>query len=215
MVYARKRLTESGWEAACHGYMLEVLGYARNRAPMLRLADAYPLGAFKGDSAGVAASAETLFAAEQPHWKLAGLRPANHPRRRLEQYIEIVRQQPNWPKKLAEVLQGLKPLVGVESSSKFRRAVGLPHLRKVIAGEVFSSCLGERRLNTFMCDSALPLATAAGILEGACYWEHWAPGDMPDALSRFLKHAQITDSQHPQSNGLNQGALALFFSRGA
>jgi hypothetical protein len=63
-------------------------------------------------------------------------------------------------------------------------------------------------------DAFLPLATAAGLLDGFSYWMHWSPGDRPDALRRFLKHAGATNRQNPQSNGWNQGALALFLERG-
>ena len=63
-------------------------------------------------------------------------------------------------------------------------------------------------------DAFLPLATAAGFLDGFSYWMHWSPGDSPDALRRFLKHAGVANRQNPQSNGWNQGALALFLERG-
>jgi len=94
--YAQQRLQANGWDGACHAYALEVLGYARNRAPMLRLAAKYTLASW----ASADVSAEERFSEEAEHWKLNGMRPANHPRRRLAQYVEVVQQQPQWPSRL-------------------------------------------------------------------------------------------------------------------
>lgn len=208
--YARQRLQAEGWEAACHSYALEVLGYSRNRAPMLRLAAKYPLVTMRNDML----TTDELFAEEQGQWKLNGLRPANHPRRRLAQYREIVQQQPNWPDHLADYLKTLPQGEGSSTTSDFRKTVGLPQHRATLSESLFSGALGEKRFNTMVVDAFLPLATAAGLLDGFSYWMHWSPGDSPDALRRFLKHAGVTNRQNPQSNGWNQGALALFLERG-
>ena len=208
VLYAKSRLKAEGWEAACHSYALEVLGYARNRAPMLRLAANYPLAAMRVD----ALEAEALFAEEE--WKLNGLRPANHPRLRLRQYFELVQQQPNWPARLADYLKTLPVSEIKQPTAAFRKVVELPKRRGILSESVFHSIIAEKRLNTMVVDALLPLATAAGILDGFSYWMHWSPGDSPDALRRFLKHAGVTNRQNPQSNGWNQGALALFLERG-
>jgi hypothetical protein len=207
--FAQQRLAAVGWEEACHQYALEVLGYARNRAPMSRIASTYALSIFRGKEL----SAGQLYV-EQSNWKLSGLRPANHPQQRLKQYLSIVAQQPDWPQRLAKVFEAFPVTVDKVPTAEFRKLVGLAQLRQEISHNVFSDCLSERRLNTMICDAFLPLATAAGILDGVAYWLHWSPGDAPDALSRFLKHASITSRERPQSNGSNQGALALFLSRG-
>ena len=208
--YAQQRLQAEGWEAACHSYALEVLGYARNRAPMLRLAGQYPLAEWLSTDV----NADELFAEVADQWKLNGLRPANHPRRRLAQYLEIVQQQPLWPDRLAECLKAFPRVDAEMPTAAFRKTVGLPKLRAALAESVFSSVLADTRLNTLVVDAILPLATAAGLIEGQAYWMHWSPGDSPDALRRFLKHAGVTNRQNPQSNGWNQGALALFLERG-
>ncbi len=208
--YAQQRLQAEGWEAACHGYALEVLGYSRNRAPMLRLAAKYPLATMRVD--GI--NADGLFAEEAAQWKLNGLRPANHPRRRLEQYLEIVQQQAHWPDRLVACLKTFPHGEVSGSTSVFRKTVELPKRRTALSESIFSGALAEKRFNTMVVDAILPLATAAGILGGFSYWMHWSPGDSPDALRRFLKHAGVTNRQNPQSNGWNQGALALFLERG-
>ena len=208
--YAQQRLQAEGWEAACHGYALEVLGYSRNRAPMLRLAAKYPLATMRVD--GI--NADGLFTEEAAQWKLNGLRPANHPRRRLGQYLEIVQQQAHWPDRLVACLKTFPHGEVSGSTSVFRKTVELPKRRTALSESIFSGVIAEKRFNTMVVDAILPLATAAGILGGFSYWMHWSPGDSPDALRRFLKHAGVTNRQNPQSNGWNQGALALFLERG-
>jgi hypothetical protein len=208
--YAQHRFAREGWEGACHGYALEVLGYARNRAPMLRLAEQYSLAVLRARDVTV----DELFESEAGNWKLNGLRPANHPRWRLAQYLDVVRQRPDWPQRLADYLQSFPEVDAEVSTSVFRKMVGMPQLRDHLSEQVFAGAIGETRLNTMIVDALLPLGTAAGWLDGQVYWSHWSLGDSPDGLRRFLKHAGVTSRQNPQSNGWNQGALALFLERG-
>jgi hypothetical protein len=208
--YAQQRLNADGWEAVCHAYALEVLGYARNRAPMLRLAAKYPLA--KWSSADV--SVEERFAEEAAHWKLNGLRPANHPRLRMAQYVEIVQQQAHWPDRLAACLKTFPCVDAKLHTAVFRKTVGLPQLRSALSESVFSGVLAQARLNTLIVDAILPLATAADLFDGFPYWLHWSPGDCPGGFIRFLKHAGITNRRNPQSNGWCQGAIALFLEQG-
>ena len=209
LLYATQRLQHDGWEAACHEYALEVFGYARNRAPMLRLAERYPLSAWR--SADI--DADELFVAEASRWRLAGLRPANHPRRRLRQYCQVVQAQPHWPDRLADCLKKIPRVDAALPTPAFRKAVGLPKVRSMLSDSIFSNAIGATRLNTLVVDAVLPLASAAGIIDGKGVWMHWNPGDRPDALRRFLKHSGVTHRQRPQSNGWSQGALALFLHR--
>lgn len=209
--YAKQRLQASGWNGACHGYALEVLGYARNRAPMLRLAAKYPLARW----ASADVSAEERFSEEAEHWKLNGLRPANHPRRRLAQYVEVVQQQPQWPSRLSACLKRFPRADAELPTTVFRKMVGLPQLRGLLGESVFSGAFAQTRLNTLIVDAILPLATGAGLVDGQAYWVHWSLGDSPPAITRFLKHAGITNRLKPQCNGWHQGAIALFLERGS
>ena len=209
--YAKQRLQASGWNGACHGYALEVLGYARNRAPMLRLAAKYPLARW----ASADVSAEERFSEEAEHWKLNGLRPANHPRRRLAQYVEVVQQQPQWPSRLSACLKRFPRADAELPTTVFRKMVGLPQLRGLLGESVFSGAFAQTRLNTLIVDAILPLATGAGLVDGQAYWVHWSLGDSPPAITRFLKHAGITKRLNPQCNGWHQGAIALFLERGS
>ena len=209
--YAQQRLQANGWDGACHAYALEVLGYARNRAPMLRLAAKYPLARW----ASADVSAEERFSEEAEHWKLNGLRPANHPRRRLAQYVEVVQQQPQWPSRLSACLKRFPCADAKMPTTVFRKTVGLPQLRGSLGESVFSGAFAQTRLNTLIVDAILPLATAAGLLDGQAYWVHWSLGDSPPAFTRFLKHAGITNRLNRQCNGWHQGAIALFLERGS
>lgn len=207
--FARKRLQSASWAEVCHQMCLEVLGYARNRAPMARLALQYPLSEFGRSEL----SAEGLMEACAGEWKLSGLRPANHPRLRLQQYLGVLAQHPDWPHRLADLLRQLVVVTAEDSTRAFRKEHVLAKLQQAMSKNVFSDQIPVGKLNTLICDALLPLATSAGLCEGREYWQHWYPGDAPDALRRFLKHAQITDFKNPQSNGSNQGALALFLRR--
>jgi hypothetical protein len=207
--YAKQRLKQDGWEASCHSYALEVLGYSRNRAPMLRLAAKYPLASMYADQLSV----DALFAEEKGHWKLHGLRPSNHPSLRLSQYMAVVQKQPNWPDHLTEHLKKFPNFGESGSTSEFRRFVNIRQLCTGLRESIFNGVIGEKRFNTMVVDAILPLATAAGIIDGFPYWMHWFPGDSPDAIRKFLTHTGIISFDYPLSNGWNQGALALFLER--
>ena len=230
LAYAQQRLKTEGWESACHSYALEVFGYARNRAPMLRLAARHPLVQMRKtlfehrtlnsehrilntESEKKSFNADRLFDEESGNWKLNGLRPANHPRRRLAQYLEIVVKQPRWPGRLADCLQSFPVVLASNRTASFRKAVDLSELCRNLSESVFGSVISEKRFNTLIVDAILPLATNAGLLNGLDYWLHWFPGDSPEALYRFLKHAGVTSRQSPQSNSLIQGALGLFLDQ--
>mgnify|MGYP005852692467 CR=1 FL=1 len=209
--FAKKRLAGAGWQGACHQYCLEVLGYARNRAPMARLALTYGIEDFVRERV----TAENLFEEQDLNWRLSGLRPANHPKQRLRQYASICREHPDWPERLGEVLWSF-PTVGVGlRGAAFRRAHGIPKLIERISVEVFAETISAKRLNTLICDALFPLAAAAGLLDAETYWMQWPAGDAPEALHRFLKQAQIIDRAEPFSNGQLQGALQLLIDAGS
>ncbi len=165
---------------------------------------------------------EALFAEERGRWRLSGLRPANHPRHRLAQYVEICRMHPDWPERLKRVLDDLDDLKGLDgsvagdaslSSAAFRKQQGLAGLAERIAQEVFSGAISAKRLNTLVCDALLPLAQASGLLEAEALWWHWPAGDAPERLHAFLKQSQVIDRAEPFSNGQVQGAVQLMIER--
>lgn len=206
--FARKRLAGSDWRTACHTAALEVLGYARNRATMHKIALEYTLEDF---AAG--APIEPMFDAQQGKWRLSGLRPANHPLKRLQQYSAICRAAPDWPERLHTLLAA-QPVVTAEDPRAFRRIASLAALRKRIAGDIFANQLGGTRLDTLLGDALFPLAAADGLEPVSGLWEHWYPGDLPTKLGDFLKDAGLCTAAQPRSNGTCQGALGLFLWEG-
>ena len=81
--FAALRIGKLGWQGAAHHAVLEILGYRRNRAPMLAISTAHPLGEWAGDL-----EAAAVFAERAGQWQLQGMRPANHPLGRLRQTQE-------------------------------------------------------------------------------------------------------------------------------
>ena len=207
--FAHQRLQSQSWEELCHQMCLEVLGYASNRSVMARLALSHPLGQLRLKMI----DADRLFAEFSEDWNLNGLRPANHPRLRLRQYLQLLSAQPNWPQRLADFFTALPAAKISEFPRRFRQQYALSKLQEAIRCDIFSSQLASGKLNAVFCDALLPLAAAAGLCSGQAYWTHWYAGNVPDGLRRFVKHAQIVDFHHPHSNGNYQGALAMFLRR--
>lgn len=208
--FARKRLAADGWDATLHQLCLEVLGYSRNRGPMARIGVNYPIEIFRRQNLDT----EMLFQSEAGIWKLNGSRPMNHPKLRLQQYLQIMHHAPDWPEQLRSVLSQQTETSAAMNTSDFRRSVGLRDLCDAVRIELFNEVIGEKRFHTLMVDAFLPLATAEGLIDGYPYWLHWWPGDTPATLSRLLKRAELVTKSNPLSNGLLQGALGLSIRKG-
>lgn len=213
--FAAKRLDNDGWAEACHQSCLEVLGYARNRATMSRLALRYPLSEWaKRVRRGSCSPTEEFYESADGEWRLAGLRPANHPRKRIAQYCEMVRRHGDWPERLRRELAAWPEGDGAASTPSFRKAHALRERFDGLRRNILGEGIGEKRAHTLMIDAFLPLAEAAGLMDAEACWRHWWPGDHPDALRRFFKQAELTSRRQPATNELVQGALALFIGRG-
>jgi hypothetical protein len=206
--FAALRIRSAGWPEACHQLALEALGFRRNRAPMSALSLKYPLASW----AARAPEPGAMFHEEQGRWKLAGLRPANHPRRRLEQYAKVVAARPDWPTALAALARELpEGATAVEGSGPFRRRHRLTVLRQRIAREIFDDVWHGARLDTLIGDVLLPLISAQTNRELFALWFHGFPGDAPPTFAKFLRQAAVLDArQQPLSHGLLQGALQIF-----
>lgn len=206
--FAEKRLSLADWASCCHQSTLEVMGYARNRAVMHKIAAHYSIADF---AAGI--DTDTVFEEFRDVWKLSGCRPANHPKLRLRQYAQISAANPDWPDRLMGYLKATTP-TDVNEPAAFRKMANTKELLEGISGNVFQGVIGSKRLNTLLCDAIFPLAHAA-LGEGwQAYWQHWYPGDFPDSFSRFYRQAGLADTHVPMSNGTLQGILLLFASKG-
>lgn len=206
--YAGKRLRRTDWGSCCHESTLEVLGLARNRGVMHQIAARYTLTDF---ARGL--DPEQLYESFSEGWKLSGCRPANHPKLRLKQYSALCRANPEWPRKLLETLRR-SPMLPTQEPAVFRKNADSRALHRCLSDDVFQGIIGSKRLNTLLCDGIFPLAAVDLDPNWAFYWQHWYPGDFPDAFARFYRQAGLAESRVPMSNGLMQGTLALFASQG-
>lgn len=219
--FARHRLAAHGWRESCHQLALETLGLRRNRAPMTALALRHPLEAMRNATAGA------LFDEQREQWRLAGNRPPNHPRRRLEQYLSLLNAHPDWPervKKWGEALPDTTPIPHTFNTAHFRKSARFPAMAKHLQKTVLAGTIGGTRFHTLVCDALFPLLAAQSNetsettpLEGcARHWYHWPVGDVPAKLITRL-HAQLPLEYTPApviGNGLFQGLLQLSHENG-
>lgn len=214
--FAGVRLDRLGWDAACHHAALETLGYRFNRSPMLRIAERWPLRVWAAGDA----DADLLFASEAGGWSLQGVRPANYPRVRLQQYANWVRAIPQWPGQLL-TLAATFPVPAIfgtqETTRATRRRGRFLALRNRINQCVCGGVLGGTRLDTFICDALLPLlATEQSGAFDFGIWFHWFPGDQPPVLTRALSQLAVCDGRdQPLCHGFAQGLLDWFMARDA
>ena len=206
LTHAQKRLSGEDWSEACHQFTLEILGYRRNRAPMSAISLSHTLRELYGSQI----NAETLFHEREGEWKLAGLRPANHPKVRLVQYLDLVNACPDWPARLLTLscdASGGEPVT--------RKSLEISRLRERIATDVLSGKIGGSRLDTLVVDGLLPLLSAKKNTDLFPYWFHWYAGDFPTKFKTFLRSAEIAGPGTGEafSNGLLQGALAYFLQK--
>lgn len=208
--FARLRIRRLGWEAACHHAALEILGYRFNRAPLLRIAAAHPLGQW----ARGAVDPGEVYVGESDAWSLQGVRPANHPRTRLRQYAAWVRARPDWPVRLV-ALKEILPLASMPAATGVARRVHrFKAHRAELAAEICAEAVGGTRLDNLICDGFLPLLAAEQGLELGGAWHHWFPGDLPAQFGQALRGLGVIGVPgHPASHGLGQGLLGWLLER--
>lgn len=208
--FARLRVQRLGWAEACHHAALEILGYRFNRAPMLRIAGAHP----RSEWLKPAWTAETLFEEERAAWSLQGVRPANHPRRRLAQYGAWMAARRSWPEELLKVAADF-PLPALrETTSEVRRRGRLVALRRRLGDDLCAGAIGGTRLNNLVCDGFLPLLAAHTEADFAGLWHHWFCGDLPQGSNTVLRQLGVCGGPgRPSSHGVAQGLLGWRIAR--
>jgi hypothetical protein len=210
--FAQRRVERMGWNEAAHQTALEILGYRRNRANMLAVAERWPLSRWSED--GVV---EEVQAAMHDDWHRHGLRPANRPEVRLGQYRQWCAGAPVWPQRLLDWGAKLPQLAANlrDDTVAFRRSVRLGALSRELENDVVSGAVSAGRLHTLVCDGFLPLLAAARAgSEGAEFWFHWSPGDLPGEVRRVLARLGLADGPtRPLCNGWAQGLLAWLIAR--
>jgi hypothetical protein len=206
--FAGLRIEKLGWEGACHHTALEILGYRHNRAPMLSVAEAFPLAAW-----AAVPDIEQLLVRGGTRWRTLGARPANHPRVRLGQYLAWTAAVPEWPERLAELdrsLPRVEEASPLTSTAEIRKRSGFAALREKFATGIVGGAVGSTRLDTLVTSGFLPLLEARGPGGLFTTWCCWFAGDSPDWLKAALRDTPAMPGKRPPlCEGLVQGALQL------
>ncbi|MCP5530784.1 MAG: DUF2851 family protein [Opitutaceae bacterium] len=200
--FAKLRIERLGLAEACHQTAMEVLGYRFNRVPMLNLAARHPLAKW---SAVSPEAIEVMLIEEHANWARGGVRPANQPRRRLQQYAQWVGACPAWPAELLKA--GARwPRVDLNAATRSARSsAGLSVIKLYIADHLCGGALGGTRLDTMICDAMLPLVSAASGRDLAGLWWHWWPGDWPGFAE--AARAEVGRVMSPFCQGAVQGLI--------
>lgn len=211
--FAALRIDRLGWTGACHQTAMEVMGYARNRIPMLVLAERYSLEIM---TSGKRVEADSLWLEVEGKWRLNGCRPANHPKLRLQQYLNWVRSCPDWPEKLqvllSEVSRSCSNIVelGDYGAMAVRQQLGVASLEKRICEQVICGEIAGSKASTLVCDGFFPLYSALSGVDCFDLWFHWFAGNCPESCIDSLKQAEVLEPRKtPMSNGWLQGILQL------
>ena len=198
--HAENRLNSANWENACHQWFLEVLGYRRNRTPMARIAQLFPVKVWR---AGL--NEEEVYTS-QKDWKLRGCRPANHPMKRLQQYGQLSKTFSGWMISMQKMdfsedcsIEAL-PLIS-------RKTLQLKKLEDVWAQNILGGIFGGTRQHTLMVDACLPLWSVyhgKSIFET---WYQWSSGDIPAVFRKWCQQGNLINRTQPFCNGRAQAIL--------
>ncbi|MDQ8182562.1 DUF2851 family protein [Pelagicoccus sp. SDUM812005] len=207
--YAAQRIERLGWTGACHQSALEVMGFARNRVPMLMIAERHSLA----DCARGGLTADLLMDVGEDRWRMSGCRPANHPRLRLQQYLQLAAAAEDWPERLADwgedwVECQVEPEDEEWGTQALRCEMGVAKIRKFVTEEILVRKIGGQKADTLVCDALLPLVAARRGMDGFAAWFHWNAGNGPASCTEALRLLQVLErGRTPMSNGWLQGVL--------
>ena len=123
------------------------------------------------------------------YWKIRGLRPSNHPKQRIKQYLQLWKSSPNWIDKLLALEIPDQNII--ENST--RKSLGLPSLNKKWRKSALNNKIGGTRVNTLWVDACLPLLSEINNKDYFTIWYYWYPGDMPQLLKISPKRQPYRD----------------------
>ena len=159
---------------------------------MLNLAMRHPLSAW---ATGSALPLAAFIAEEEQKWNLSGVRPANHPRKRLGQYQQWIEACPDWPQRLQDLGGKLPRMSANQSTRTVRKAGDLGAWRDRLRETITGSAIGGTRLDTLVCDGFMPLLASRGDdINLFGLWYHWFLGDVPRRIVTVLRQAEPPES---------------------
>jgi len=189
---------------------LEILGYRHDRAAMLSVAARHAL-----EEWGMGPDLDLFYREADLAWQTQGTRPANHPRRRLQQYASWVAASPRWPEQWRQMAANWDKR-SVAATQTPRQALELKSRREQVAGELVARAISGSRLDNLICDGLLPLLAAETGQDLYACWFHWFMGDTPLEVSRALRALGLSGKGvGPQTHGWAQGLLGWIIERDA
>lgn len=207
--FAEVRLARLGWEGACHHTALEILGYRFNRAPMLAVAERHPLREFRSGKLDLA----TLWAAAETTWRRHGVRPANHPSRRLRQYLDWTAAVPDWPQRWqawADILPLSIDATADVDVAAARREHRFHAWREQLATQICAGQISGGRFDTLVANGLFPLLAAHSGGGAWARWYCWFPSESGEDLAAALRLAGLCGREAaPFHEGALQGMLQL------
>ena len=200
--FAQVRLAKQGWTNACHQWFLEVLGYRRNRSPMVRIAQAFPIEYWQRSKTD---PQEVYFSQED--WRLRGCRPANHPQKRIMQYANLWRVNPDWMNDLEKMSAQLKIDCFQDTINRKSLLKIVRFWRSSVLGDVFA----EGKANTLWIDCVLPLLAHNYQIKAYELWKNWPCGDCPQVYRNFAKTMGWTNRKENKffTNGFVQCMIGV------
>ncbi|MDQ5979103.1 MAG: hypothetical protein QG602_2077 [Verrucomicrobiota bacterium] len=207
--FAGLRVAKLGWTAAAHHTALEILGYRHNRAPMLAVAARYPLAEW-----GTGLAPDEVYRELGDAWQTQGVRPANHPLRRLRQYAALSAQIPDWPQRAMTLWEQAVMIGDPATVAENRKALKHAEVRDRISTTLMADTVGGTRLDNLVCDGLLPLLAAQKGRDLLPVWFSWFVGDVPAEVRQGLVSLGLAGAgAGPQCHGWAQGLLGWILER--
>jgi len=144
------------------------------------------------------------------------VRPANHPRHRLEQYGAWAAAVPDWPERWGNWRDSaaLVPSGEWEDVAKIRHRHAFSAWRERLAKQVLGGAVSGARLDTLITNGLLPLLAVQTGERLFGRWFAWYPGEVPERLTRALRLAGICGrGAAPLHEGAVQAMLQLSLDR--
>jgi Protein of unknown function (DUF2851) len=133
-------------------------------------------------------------------WRLAGVRAANQPARRIRGLAALAMR---WQPAAAAGRGPAASVLDAVDRAARQRGRGRPWLWELVAAPPW---IGRGRAQVIVVNVLLPLALAAGVADAAALYAR-LPGEPPNRVTRYMA-AQLAGMIQPADRGVGVGALA-------